>query len=121
MRNEPITGKIAQRKVDDALKQGHAPSKKDMSIAVGGKAIEAGERLWCILDGMKDIQKMMAPFEAEHQLVLLQRIGTIGYIISNDVDYVVLGGDNILFFEPRGYIWSTAGVFKGGAVHSTSW
>jgi len=63
--------------------------------AVGSLRPQATERLMCIAQSM-DIDVYVAPFEAEHQLVFLQRTGRIDVIACNDSDYIPLGGDNLL-------------------------
>jgi hypothetical protein len=72
----------------------------DLPRCVFGKAVgslrpEATERVMCIAKRI-GMDMFVAPFEAEHQLVHLQRTGRIDVIACNDSDYIALGGTNLL-------------------------
>ena len=43
----------------------------------------------------------VAPAEAEHQLIYLQELGMLKFILVNDSDYIALGGSNIILDTKR--------------------
>ena len=91
----------ARKRVGEALDSGMEPSKREKQVAIGAMAIKAGEIVYQVLTGLR-IEVVVAPTESEHQLCLLQELEVINIVYANDIDYVNLGCDNILYPEKEG-------------------
>lgn len=92
------------RAVTEAQARDEDVSPSLLNTAIGGYGPIALQR-------MRDkchelgIAFIVAPFEAEAQLVRMQRDRVIDAILCNDSDYAVLGGKHILF-DKKGSLWS---------------
>jgi XPG I-region len=75
-------------------------SKKDLNLAIGGFAVTAKNYVQKICTEL-NINFSVAPAEAEHQLIYWQQQGWLKAIFSNDSDYIVLGGTNIVLDSKR--------------------
>ena len=88
--------RLAMDKVVAAKAGAVDAAASDLGAAVGMLNVDAAMRCIPILKSL-GIETSVAPVEADHQLVKNMANGLIQFILVNDGDYLVIGGDNLLF------------------------
>jgi len=71
-----------------------------------------------------NFEVVVAPYEADHQLVHMQQTGQLDFILTDDSDILVYGGDNVLYKYSSGsnmaFIATQARVFQNHPPYDIS-